>query len=251
MTFKIPGTVSFPSLTSMPKIRTSLQSIMDQDHGLILTCWSLVWETWCIVDTNILTQIFWYKHFDTNILTHTCEHLFESNKNLSTGNFGLSDDQSRAQMSIWSILAAPLLMSNDLRRITAEQRKILLNRDVIAIDQDELGILGKRVLEKKKLEVWLKPVTPKVNGLFSFAVVYFNRNTLGSTIQVITFTEHSQNIHRTFTTNIQIQTFSIYRFHFPFEKSWLITTQLMCTPFMICGTIHKFWPNLRIQITWF
>lgn len=87
-------------------------------------------------------------------------------------------------MSIWSILAAPLLMSNDLRKITAEQRNILLNRDVIAVDQDELGILGKKVLEKKKVEVWLKPVTPKVNGLFSFAVVYFNRNTLGSTIRV-------------------------------------------------------------------
>lgn len=167
--------------------------------------------------------------------------MFESNKNLSTGNFGLSDDQSRAQMSIWSILAAPLLMSNDLRRITAEQRQILLNRDVIAIDQDELGILGKRVLERKKLEVWLKPVTPKVDGLFSFAVVYFNRNTLGSTVQVITFTEYSQNIRKIFTEySQQIQTFSIHRSHSHFKKSWLVTTQLMCMLFMICGTIHGF-----------
>lgn len=100
------------------------------------------------------------------------------------GNFGLSDDQSRAQMSIWSILAAPLLMSNDLRKMTQTQKNILLNRDVIAIDQDELGILGKKVQEKNKVEVWLKPVTPKVGGLFSFAVVYFNRNTMGSTVQV-------------------------------------------------------------------
>lgn len=75
-------------------------------------------------------------------------------------------------------------MSNDLRKLTPSQRNILLNKHVIAVDQDELGILGKRISKKNNVEIWMKPVTPKINDHFSFAVVYFNRNTLGSTIQV-------------------------------------------------------------------
>ena len=61
------------------------------------------------------------------------------------GNFGLSYDQSKAQMAIWSILAAPLIMSVDLRTIKPEYKAILQNREVIAIDQDPLGIQGRRL----------------------------------------------------------------------------------------------------------
>lgn len=61
------------------------------------------------------------------------------------GNYGLSYDQAKAQMAIWSILAAPLLMSNDLRELRHEFKEILLNRHIIAVDQDPLGIQGRRV----------------------------------------------------------------------------------------------------------
>jgi len=64
---------------------------------------------------------------------------------LIIGNFGLSYDQSKAQMAIWAILAAPLIMSNDLRSIRQEMKDILLNKDVIAVDQDPLGIQGRRL----------------------------------------------------------------------------------------------------------
>lgn len=47
-------------------------------------------------------------------------------------------------MAIWAILAAPLIMSNDLRDIKPEFRDILLNKDVIAINQHPLGIQGQR-----------------------------------------------------------------------------------------------------------
>jgi hypothetical protein len=46
-------------------------------------------------------------------------------------------------MALWSIWAAPLLMSNDLRTISSEYREILQNREVIAVDQDPLGIQAK------------------------------------------------------------------------------------------------------------
>lgn len=47
---------------------------------------------------------------------------------LLIGNFGLSLEQSKAQMAIWAILAAPLIMSNDLDHISCEFADILLNR---------------------------------------------------------------------------------------------------------------------------
>ena len=64
---------------------------------------------------------------------------------LIIGNFGLSYEQSKSQMAIWAIFAAPLLMSNDLRSISAEHKAILLNREVIAVNQDPLGIQGRRI----------------------------------------------------------------------------------------------------------
>lgn len=57
----------------------------------------------------------------------------------------MSLEQSRAQMAMWAVMASPLFMSNDLRTIRPEMKEILLNKAVIAINQDPLGIQGKRV----------------------------------------------------------------------------------------------------------
>ena len=70
------------------------------------------------------------------------------------GDFGLSYDQQQVQMAIWSIMAAPLYMSNDLRNIKPESRDLLLNKRVIAINQDPLGIQGQR-LYKVSADVFL------------------------------------------------------------------------------------------------
>jgi hypothetical protein len=59
---------------------------------------------------------------------------------LIIGNYGLSLDQARAQMGMWCMLAAPLIMSADLRTIRPEFKEILLNREAIKIDQDPLGV---------------------------------------------------------------------------------------------------------------
>lgn len=47
---------------------------------------------------------------------------------LIIGNYGLSVDQSKSQMAIWAILAAPLIMSNDLSAVRSEFKEILQNR---------------------------------------------------------------------------------------------------------------------------
>lgn len=64
---------------------------------------------------------------------------------LIIGNFGLSYEQSKTQFAIWAILAAPLLMSVDLRTIRPEYKAILQNRKIIEVDQDPLGIQGRRI----------------------------------------------------------------------------------------------------------
>ncbi len=58
---------------------------------------------------------------------------------LEIGNGGMTDTEYRTHMSLWSMLAAPLIAGNDVRDMTPAIREILLNREVIAIDQDKLG----------------------------------------------------------------------------------------------------------------
>lgn len=48
-------------------------------------------------------------------------------------------------MAVWAILSAPLLISTDLRNIRPEFKEILLNKKIIAVNQDPLGIQGRRV----------------------------------------------------------------------------------------------------------
>lgn len=89
---------------------------------------------------------------------------------LEVGNGGLSNAEYQAHFSLWAIMAAPLIAGNDLASMTEETRAILLNRDVIAVDQDPLGIQGHRVVRDGDREVWAKPLA---NG--GRAVLLWNR----------------------------------------------------------------------------
>lgn len=101
------------------------------------------------------------------------------------GNFGLSFEEARAQFALWAIMASPLLMSNDLRTLKPEFKEILLNKDVIAVNQDPLGLMGRRIYNNSNIEIWLKPITPvNTSGHHSYALVFFNRRTLGSSVKV-------------------------------------------------------------------
>ncbi|XP_072040648.1 alpha-N-acetylgalactosaminidase-like isoform X7 [Amphiura filiformis] len=95
---------------------------------------------------------------------------------LIIGDFSLSVEQAKAQMAMWAILAAPLLMSNDLRTITPEYRDILLNKDVIAISQDNAGIMGKRVLQNPDgIEFWLRGIPKQQGTNREWAIAFFSR----------------------------------------------------------------------------
>jgi alpha-galactosidase len=89
---------------------------------------------------------------------------------LEIGNGGMTTDEYRTHMSLWCILAAPLVAGNNLAAMDAETQELLTNPEVIAIDQDTLGIQGHRVKQEGPIEVWSKPLK---DG--SSAVGLFNR----------------------------------------------------------------------------
>ena len=64
---------------------------------------------------------------------------------LEIGNGGMNENEYRIHMSLWSMLAAPLMAGNDLRSMKQEIKDILMNREVIAVDQDAAGKQARRV----------------------------------------------------------------------------------------------------------
>ncbi len=78
---------------------------------------------------------------------------------LEVGNGGMSFDEYKTHMSLWALLAAPLLAGNDLSRMSDADKGILTNRDAIAIDQDPLGQQGARVWQHGDLSLWRKPLS--------------------------------------------------------------------------------------------
>jgi alpha-galactosidase len=76
---------------------------------------------------------------------------------LEVGN-GMTEAEDRAHFSMWSMLAAPLIAGNDLRDMTEASARTLTNEEVVAVDQDPLGIQGFRYLDDRGLEIWFKPL---------------------------------------------------------------------------------------------
>jgi len=88
---------------------------------------------------------------------------------LEVGNGGMSDGEYKTHMSLWSILAAPLLAGNDVRNMSPSIHEILTNREVIAVDQDPQGKQGRRVWQSGDQEVWVRDLAggAKAVGLFN------------------------------------------------------------------------------------
>jgi len=60
------------------------------------------------------------------------------------GKKQLTHDEEQTQMAIWAMASAPLMMSNDLTCVSASSKAILLNKDVLAVNQDLLGRMAFR-----------------------------------------------------------------------------------------------------------
>src|SRR5260370_18264175 len=89
---------------------------------------------------------------------------------LEIGNGGMSETEYRTHMSLWSILAAPLLAGNDLRQMPPAILEILTNAEVIAVNQDREGKQGSRISKEGDREIWSRELT-----VGAVAVAFFNR----------------------------------------------------------------------------
>jgi len=95
------------------------------------------------------------------------------------GNGGCTVEEYRTQFSMWSMMAAPLIASNDLRTMDEVTRSILTNKEVIAVNQDPLGIQCSKVRDDGDEEVYVKPLS---GG--DYAVALLNRGNKEAIIRV-------------------------------------------------------------------
>jgi alpha-galactosidase len=94
---------------------------------------------------------------------------------------GMSADEDRSHFAMWAILDAPLIAGNDIRSMSATTKAILTNPDVIAVNQDALGVQGTLVgTAGTNLEIWSK----KLSGTNARAVALFNRSGASASMTV-------------------------------------------------------------------
>jgi alpha-galactosidase len=84
---------------------------------------------------------------------------------------GFTEDEDRTHFAAWSMLASPLILGNDVRKMSAATQRILTNKAVIAINQDKLGIQAWRFMQSGQLEYWAKPLAND-----EWAVMILNRS---------------------------------------------------------------------------
>uniref|UniRef100_A0A803MGQ4 alpha-galactosidase n=2 Tax=Chenopodium quinoa TaxID=63459 RepID=A0A803MGQ4_CHEQI len=111
-------------------------------NGLALTP-PMGWNSWNRFGCNVTEKI--VKETDPDML--------------EVGNGGMSKHEYIVHFSIWAISKAPLLIGCDVRNMTKETMEIIGNKEVIAVNQDPLGIQAKKVRMEGDLEVWSGPLT--------------------------------------------------------------------------------------------
>jgi len=98
---------------------------------------------------------------------------------LEVGN-GMSVLEDRSHFSLWAMLAAPLMAGNDLGHMPPATREILTNADVLAVDQDALGVQGFRAYQLGDVDVWAKPLS---GG--NLAVLFLNRGRATASLRYV------------------------------------------------------------------
>jgi alpha-galactosidase len=78
---------------------------------------------------------------------------------LEVGVGDMTYEESKSHFSLWAMMAAPLILGNDLRHMTPQTLEIISNAEIIAIDQDPLGRQGRRVMQGIDSDIYAKPLT--------------------------------------------------------------------------------------------
>ncbi|CAI9111658.1 OLC1v1011941C2 [Oldenlandia corymbosa var. corymbosa] len=127
---------------------------------------------------------------------------------LEVGNGGMSTEEYRSHFSIWALAKAPLLIGCDIRSMDSTTFQLLSNKEVIAVNQDNLGIQGRKLKKNGDLEVWGGPLSGN-----RVAVVLWNR---GSSTATITAYWSDLSLRSTTVVNAR--------------DLWAVTTQLLFVP---------------------
>lgn len=85
-----------------------------------------------------------------------------------------TDAENRSHFAMWCVLTSPLILGNDIIKMDKVTLKTLTNKEVIAVNQDSLGIQGFRYLDENNIETWAKPLA---NGDWAIAFVNMNNDT--------------------------------------------------------------------------
>ncbi|MCX6328883.1 MAG: glycoside hydrolase family 27 protein [Bacteroidia bacterium] len=75
---------------------------------------------------------------------------------LEVGNGGMTYEEYKTHFSLWCMLASPLMAGNDLQNMTPETKSILLNKEIIALDQDSLGRQAVCYRDNGDYQIWIK-----------------------------------------------------------------------------------------------
>jgi len=96
---------------------------------------------------------------------------------MEVGN-GMTEAQDRSHFSLWAMLASPLIAGNDLRSMSDTTKKILTNKQVIAVNQDKLGIQAMKWIHGEDLMIFAKPLE---NNEWAFLFLNRGNSTLNYT----------------------------------------------------------------------
>ena len=88
---------------------------------------------------------------------------------LEVGN-GMTVTEDKSHFAMWCMVSSPLIAGNDVRKMSKETLAILTNKELIAVNQDKLGIQGFKLSEDDGLEVWVKPLAEG-----NWAITFLNR----------------------------------------------------------------------------
>lgn len=120
---------------------------------------------------------------------------------LEVGNGGMNKEEYKTHFSMWCMLATPLMAGNDLRKMDADTKEILTNKEVIAVNQDKLGEQARRFMYMGEKEIWAKPLA---NG--ELAVCFLNRT---ESVWKLDYDWHKQTIYFANEVNIHKKEYKI------------------------------------------
>jgi alpha-galactosidase len=109
---------------------------------------------------------------------------------LQVGNGALTKEENKAHFGMWAMLGAPLLLGNDITKMSKEVRDIITNKEIIAINQDPLCFQARKITNsgigesKLQRDYGLQVFVKKLAVKGEYAVALFNRSEFENTMMV-------------------------------------------------------------------